>query len=108
MAFGGGAAIWKGPLRKLPYEHAAFLADLYGEQLDTLASRLGGHAEWWRYAADNLDQATSEDGEVVYPFYDSHLWPMYLDRDDRDASWVPPLQSATLAQVGYVAADQPK
>jgi hypothetical protein len=31
---------------------------------------------------------------------------MYLDHQDREPSWIPPLQSATLAQVGYVAERQ--
>jgi hypothetical protein len=99
-------AVWKGPLRTLPLEHATFLADLYGDQLDALASRFGGHADWWRYAADNLDQAARDDGEVAYPFYDSGLWPRYLEQKDRGASWVPPLQSATLARNGSIPVHQ--
>jgi hypothetical protein len=98
--------VWKGPLQTLPYEHAAFLADLYSEQIDEFASRFGGHADWWRYAADNLDQVASDGGELGYPFYDSRLWPLYLEREDREPSWIPPLQSATLAQTGYVAQRQ--
>lgn len=99
--------IWKGPLRKLPYDHANFLADLYGDPLDALASRFGGHAVWWRYAADNLGQAVTGDHELAYPFYDSGLWPMYVEHEEREASWIPPLQSATLAELGYASADQP-
>ena len=102
-----GRPIWKGPLRKLPYEHASFLAGLYSEQLDTLAARFSGHADWWRYAADNLEQGMDEDGDLVYPFYNSRLWTMYLERENRDSSWIPPLQSATLAQAESVPTHQP-
>jgi hypothetical protein len=98
--------VWKGPLRALPYEHAAFLADLYGEQLEALVSRFGGHADWWRYAAKNLGRAAMDDSEIPYPFYESGLWLMYLEQNDRAASWIPPLQSATLAQARCVPARQ--
>jgi hypothetical protein len=93
------APVWKGALEVMPLEHAAFLAEQYAPALDELAGRFGGHADWWRYSARHLAEGADANGELVYPFYDSPLWPAYALRQGGDPDWVPPLQSAGLADL---------
>jgi hypothetical protein len=91
--------VWKGALQTMPLEHARFLAEQYAPALDELAERFGGHAAWWRHAAANLADGADGSDELVYPFYDSSLWPAYAEQESGDRDWIPPLQSGALAQL---------
>jgi hypothetical protein len=73
--------VWKGALETMPLEHATFLADLYAPALDHLAEGADGN------------------GELVYPFYNSPLWPAYAEQESGDPTWIPALQSGTLGEL---------
>jgi hypothetical protein len=91
--------VWKGALETMPLEHATFLADLYAPALDELAERFGGHAAWWRHAGSHLAEGADGNGELVYPFYNSPLWPAYAEQESGDPTWIPALQSGTLGEL---------
>jgi hypothetical protein len=83
----------------MPVEHALFLAQQYAPALEELSARFGGHAAWWRHAALHVADGAGDNAELVYPFYDSPLWPAYAEQETGDRGWIPPLQSGTLSEL---------
>jgi hypothetical protein len=85
----------------IPVAVAQHLARLYGEEIDALAARWGGHAGWWRFAAERLLEDDAA-GAVAYPFYKSSYWREWLAASGLGADELPPLQSNVLSELDSV------
>lgn len=78
-----GRVIHKGSQTTMPAWAAIYLARKYRALIDQLADRLGGHAEFWRFAAEelmSLDPDSTE--EIPYPFWETPMWDRYLATQD--------------------------
>jgi hypothetical protein len=71
-----GRQVHKGGVDVIPAAVAARLAAGLREEIDHLATEVGGHARWWAWSAERLVEGGA-DGELAYPLWDSTLFEEY-------------------------------
>lgn len=82
----------------MPTRLAAELAVAYRGDLERLAGRFGGYADFWLYCADRLAEDPPRERSMPYPLWESSLWQDWAGAGEEpfDPSWRNLLQSAPL------------